>query len=69
MRTYKSMDRIDFGKHKGLTIDRVANVDGSYIQWMKDSGIIDSDTLTRYHQGEFRNDPLQRGYAIVWTGR
>lgn len=71
MKSFKAGDRITFGKHKGLTIGRVSDVDPGYIEWMKAERIIDSDTLTRHHRGELirKGDRLQQGYAKVWTGR
>lgn len=63
------MDRLTFGKHKGLTIDRVAQVDPSYINWMYDSGICDIETIHRRDRGELRNDDLRRGSAKVFVGQ
>lgn len=61
------MDKITFGKHKGLSIDRVAQLDTGYITWMRDVGICDTETIHRRDRGELRNDDLQRGSATVWT--
>jgi hypothetical protein len=66
-RTYNSMEKLTFGKHKGITIDRVAQVDPRYITWMRDAGICDTETIHRRDRGEFINDDLQRGSATVWT--
>ena len=61
------MDKITFGKHKGLTIDRVANVDPTYIDWMKKAGICNIETVHRKDRGELLNDKLQTGSFSVWT--
>jgi hypothetical protein len=66
-KTYNSRDKITFGKHKGLTIDRVAQLDPDYITWMRDVGICDTETIHRRDRGELRNDDLPRGSATVWT--
>ena len=66
-RTYNSMDKLTFGKHKGLSIDRVAQLDPSYIDWMETAGICDLETIHRKDRGELRNDDLHRGSATVWT--
>jgi len=66
-RTYNSMDIITFGKHKGLTIDRVAHVDPNYIRWMRKAGICDDKTIIRFERNEFKNDNLRQGSATVWT--
>jgi hypothetical protein len=66
-RTYNSMDKLTFGKHKGLTIDRVVQFDPEYITWMRSVGICDTETVLRRDRGELRNDDIRGGYAKVWT--
>lgn len=66
-RTYNSMDKLTFGKHKGITIDRVAQIDPDYITWMRDAGICDTETIHKRDRGDLRNDDLPRGSATVWT--
>lgn len=56
MKSYKSMDRLDFGKHKGLTIDRVVQIDPAYIRWMYKNNLCDFDTMSRWRNGEFCAD-------------
>lgn len=66
MKSYKSGDRITFGKHKGQTFDHVCQFDPSYVEWMRDNQICDTDSLTRMHRGEYKHKKLPQGYAIVF---
>lgn len=66
MKSYKSGDKIAFGKHKGLTIDRVSQLDPSYMWWLYKSRIIDEKTITRHNRGELNKNPLPKGKAQVW---
>lgn len=61
------MDIITFGKHKGLTIDRVCHVDPDYVYWMKDVGLCDQETVNKMNRSELNNDKLTRGKATVFT--
>lgn len=61
------MEKLTFGKHNGLTIDRVSQLDPDYITWMRNVGICDTETINRRDRGELRNDDLPRGSAAVWT--
>lgn len=66
MKSYKSGERLTFGKHRGRTIDEVAQFDPSYVEWMEANKICDTDTLTRMHRGEYKKRKLPVGYAIVF---
>jgi len=63
---YKSGDRLPFGKHKGETIDSVAQFDPTYIQWMYDNKICTIDTLHRYHRAEYKKKKFSASYARVF---
>jgi hypothetical protein len=67
-KSYKSKDKLTFGKYKGSTIDWVAQSDPSYINWMYNNGLCDKKTLDRRDRGVYKCRKLKPGYAVVWSG-
>lgn len=66
MKSYKSGDKINFGKYKGFTVDRVSQVNPEYLEWAYKEKIIDKETITRHHRGELSNDNIPRGYGKIF---
>jgi hypothetical protein len=66
-KSYKSGEIINFGKHKGDTIDHVCQFDPTYVDWMYQAGICDEETVADRDEGNFKHKKLSRGDATVWT--